>query len=313
MFVLCVGVFQYVAVVVTFQLLSTSVTFREQPNVPEILKIQMIDLSTKISQRPGAQAIRWVSALLIQLHLITDVCCLTKEKPWWPIWHDCSCRVEAGLQHWYVTGLQQSGAVPSLIASVGDSSSSLLRVVFELNPEESTADQLLRVHSQPVEVIYDAVNHLFSRPQIRSLLICMGFISLSVLLTTNIVDRTNNELQMQAGFVSHISVNVSFFVLQLTVNSMVEFFKTGKGVDLEVLTTATLSKLEEIKEKTASGHFHQYFLQVLSNVGSIVMEILVGPTKWSRNNHPSASACSTSWACSWWYNDHFSCEESSHC
>lgn len=69
-----------------------------------------------------------------------------------------SCRVEAALQHWYVTGLQQQGAVPSLIASVGDSSSSLLSFVFELNPEDSAADQLLRVHSQPVEIIYDAVN-----------------------------------------------------------------------------------------------------------------------------------------------------------
>lgn len=42
-------------------------------------------------------------------------------------------------------------------------------------------------------------------------------------------------------------------VLQVTVNSVVEFFKTGKGVDLEVLTSATISKLEEIKEKTAAG------------------------------------------------------------
>lgn len=155
---------QYVAVVVTFQLLRTSITIRELPGVPENLKIQMIDLSTKISQRPGAQAIR----------------------------------VEAALEHWFVTGLQQHGVVPSLIASVGDSSSSLLSVVFELNPEESTADQLLRVHSQPVEIIYDA----------------------------------------------------------LTVNSMAEFFKTGKGVDLDVLTSATLSKLEEIKDKTASGLSH---------------------------------------------------------
>ncbi|KAJ0001755.1 hypothetical protein NQD34_001551 [Periophthalmus magnuspinnatus] len=81
---------------------------------------------------------------------------------------------------------------------MGDSSSSLLNVAFEINPEESTADQLLRVHSQPVEIIYDA----------------------------------------------------------LTVNSLVDFFKTGKGVDLEVLTSATLSKLEEIKEKTASGLSH---------------------------------------------------------
>ncbi|KAG7239597.1 hypothetical protein INR49_028749 [Caranx melampygus] len=153
---------QYVAVVVTFQLLRTSVTVREQPDIPEILKIEMLDLSTKISQRPGAQAVR----------------------------------VEAALQHWYVTGLQQQGTVPSLIASVGDSSSSLLSVVFELNPEESAADQLLRVHSQPVEIIYDA----------------------------------------------------------MTVNSVVDFFKTGKGVDLEVLTSATLSKLEEIKEKTATAY-----------------------------------------------------------
>ncbi|KAF1393337.1 hypothetical protein PFLUV_G00038030 [Perca fluviatilis] len=153
---------QYVAVVVTFQLCRTSVTVREQQDVPEILKIQMIDLSTKISQRPGAQAVR----------------------------------VEVALEHWFVTGLQQQGgAVPSLIASLGDSSSSLLSVVFELNPEESAADQLLRVHSQPVEIVYDA----------------------------------------------------------LTVNGMADFFQTGKGLDLEVLTSATLSKLEEFKEKTATG------------------------------------------------------------
>ncbi|KAM6942753.1 intermembrane lipid transfer protein VPS13C [Xenentodon cancila] len=155
---------QYVAVVVTFQLLRTSVTLREQYDVPEILKIQMINLSSKICQRPGAQAVR----------------------------------VEVVLEHWYVTGLQQQGAVPSLIASVGDSSSSLLSVVFEQNPEESSADQLLRVQSQPVEMIYDAV----------------------------------------------------------TVNNLVDFFKTEKGVDLEVLTSATLSKLEEIKEKTATGLSH---------------------------------------------------------
>ncbi|KAI2662683.1 Vacuolar protein sorting-associated protein 13C [Labeo rohita] len=147
----------YVAVIVNFKLLSTSVTFREEPGVPEILKVQMIDLSTSISQRPGAQAIR----------------------------------VEAKLEHWYVTGLQQQGEVPSLIASLGDTDSSLLSVLFELNPEDSTADQLLRVHSQPMTVI-----------------------------------------------------------------GITEFFKTGKGVDLEVITSATLSKLEEIKEKTATGLSH---------------------------------------------------------
>lgn len=62
-----------------------------------------------------------------------------------------------------MTGLRQQGAVPSLVASVGDSSSSLLSVAFEVNPEQSSADQLLRVHSQPVEITYDAVTFNASR------------------------------------------------------------------------------------------------------------------------------------------------------
>lgn len=48
-------------------------------------------------------------------------------------------------------------------------------------------------------------------------------------------------------------------------NSLADFFKTEKGVDLEVLTTATLSKLEEIKEKTATGQWFAFspWLQLL--------------------------------------------------
>lgn len=34
---------------------------------------------------------------------------------------------------------------------------------------------------------------------------------------------------------------------------MVEFFQMDKAMDLERITTATLSKLEEIKERTATG------------------------------------------------------------
>lgn len=71
-----------------------------------------------------------------------------------------SSRLEAGLEHWYVTGLQQRGVVPSIIASMGSNTSSLLSVQFEVNPEESTADQLLHIQSQPVEIIYDAVSIL---------------------------------------------------------------------------------------------------------------------------------------------------------
>lgn len=42
---------------------------------------------------------------------------------------------------------------------------------------------------------------------------------------------------------------------QRTINALVEFFQTNRGMDLERLTTATLSKLEEIKERTATGLF----------------------------------------------------------
>uniref|UniRef100_A0A8C3RCT7 Vacuolar protein sorting 13 homolog C n=1 Tax=Cyanoderma ruficeps TaxID=181631 RepID=A0A8C3RCT7_9PASS len=155
---------QYVAHVVTLKLLSTSLTIKEDQNVAEILKVQIIDLSTKISQRPGAQAIK----------------------------------VEAKLENWYVTGLRQENIVPSLVASIGDSKSSLLKIEFDINPEDSTADQSLTIESQPVEIKYDA----------------------------------------------------------RTINAMVEFFQTSKGMDLERLTTATLMKLEEIKERTATGLAH---------------------------------------------------------
>nr|XP_060611950.1 intermembrane lipid transfer protein VPS13C [Anolis sagrei ordinatus] len=155
---------QYVAHVMSLKLLSTSFTIKEDRNVPDTLKIQIIDLSTTISQRPGAQALK----------------------------------VEAKLEHWYVTGLKQKEVVPSLVASIGDTRSSLLKIAFETNPEGSSADQSLSVESQPVEIIYDA----------------------------------------------------------RTINALVDFFRTNKGMDLERLTTATLSKLEEIKERTATGLTH---------------------------------------------------------
>uniref|UniRef100_UPI00398F8396 intermembrane lipid transfer protein VPS13C isoform X2 n=1 Tax=Pristiophorus japonicus TaxID=55135 RepID=UPI00398F8396 len=152
---------EYVANVMSFKLVTTSITIREEPNVPEILNVQMIDLSTSVYQRPGAKGLK----------------------------------VEARLEHWYVTGLKQQNTIPSLMASVGGTESSLLSICFEMNPEGSNADQLLNIQSQPVELIYDAQ----------------------------------------------------------TINSVVEFFQTSRGLDLEQLTSATLLKLEEIKEKTATG------------------------------------------------------------
>ncbi|CAI9176855.1 unnamed protein product [Rangifer tarandus platyrhynchus] len=155
---------QYVAYIVALKLVSTSVTIRENRNIPEILKIQIIGLGTQVSQRPGAQALK----------------------------------VEAKLEHWYITGLRQQDIIPSLVASIGDTASSLLKIEFETNPESSTADQTLVVQSQAVEVIYDAK----------------------------------------------------------TINAVVEFFQSNRGLDLEQITSATLMKLEEIKERTATGLTH---------------------------------------------------------
>ncbi|XP_063099462.1 intermembrane lipid transfer protein VPS13C isoform X5 [Cavia porcellus] len=155
---------KYVAYIMTLKLVSTSIVIRENKNIPEILKIQIIGLGTQVCQRPGAQALK----------------------------------VEAKLEHWYITGLRQQDTVPSLVASIGDTASSLLKIEFETNPENNLADQTLTVQSQPVEVIYDAK----------------------------------------------------------TINAVVDFFQSNRGLDLEQITSATLMKLEEIKERTATGLTH---------------------------------------------------------
>ncbi|XP_044135757.1 vacuolar protein sorting-associated protein 13C isoform X2 [Bufo gargarizans] len=154
----------YVAHILSFQLISTSIIIREDAHAPETLKVQIVDLSTKIYQRPGAQAIK----------------------------------IQAKLDHWYVTGLKQKNIVPSLVSMIGSTESSLLKIQFETNPEDHAADQVLAVQSQPVEIIYDAA----------------------------------------------------------TINALADFFQTHKGMDLEQLTSATLMKLEEIKERTTSGLSH---------------------------------------------------------
>ncbi|XP_075387538.1 intermembrane lipid transfer protein VPS13C isoform X2 [Tenrec ecaudatus] len=41
-----------------------------------------------------------------------------------------------------------------------------------------------------------------------------------------------------------------------TINAVVEFFQSNKGLDLEQITSATLMKLEEIRERTATGLTH---------------------------------------------------------
>lgn len=90
--------------------------------------------------------------------------------------------MEAKLENWYVTGLRQQNIVPSLVASIGDSKSSLLTIAFETNPEDSTADQSLVVKSQPVEIKYDAVSNEFRNNFRRSCYV-------SILLILNLISN----------------------------------------------------------------------------------------------------------------------------
>lgn len=55
---LVMTILQYVAHVMNFKLVTTSITIREEPNVPEIVNVQIIDLSTSVFQRPGAQGLK---------------------------------------------------------------------------------------------------------------------------------------------------------------------------------------------------------------------------------------------------------------
>uniref|UniRef100_A0A8C3R8D7 Vacuolar protein sorting 13 homolog A n=1 Tax=Cyanoderma ruficeps TaxID=181631 RepID=A0A8C3R8D7_9PASS len=145
-------------------LLSMSISIRENKQTPKLIEFALIDLSTVFTQRPGAQAIRF----------------------------------ETKITSLEVTGVSQEKCTPRLLSSrtaYSDESTSLLSIMFETNPLDEKADQRIRIESQPLEIVYDA----------------------------------------------------------RTVNSLVDFFRPPKDVHLEQLTSATLMKLEEFREKTSTG------------------------------------------------------------
>uniref|UniRef100_UPI00398E4939 intermembrane lipid transfer protein VPS13A isoform X2 n=1 Tax=Pristiophorus japonicus TaxID=55135 RepID=UPI00398E4939 len=155
---------RYEAVKLSVKLVSMSISIREEQDKPEIMKFAVIDLSTMLTQRPGAQAIKF----------------------------------EAMISTLEVTGLPQKIHKPLLLSSrniMTDDEDTLLRIIFETNPLDERADQRLRVESRPLEIVYDA----------------------------------------------------------RTVNSLVDFFRPPRGLQLEELTSATLMKLEEFRDKTATG------------------------------------------------------------
>uniref|UniRef100_A0A8C8SXH0 Vacuolar protein sorting 13 homolog A n=1 Tax=Pelusios castaneus TaxID=367368 RepID=A0A8C8SXH0_9SAUR len=154
----------YEAMKLSVKLLSMSISIRENKEKSELIKFAIIDLSTMLTQRPGAQAIRF----------------------------------ESKISTFEVTGMCQETSVPCLLSSRtvhSENKTSLLSIMFETNPLDERADQKLRIESQPLEIIYDA----------------------------------------------------------RTVNSLVDFFRPPKDVHLEQLTSATLMKLEEFREKTSTG------------------------------------------------------------
>uniref|UniRef100_A0A8C3I4T9 Vacuolar protein sorting 13 homolog A n=1 Tax=Chrysemys picta bellii TaxID=8478 RepID=A0A8C3I4T9_CHRPI len=167
----------YEAMKLSVKLLSMSISIRENKEKPELIKFAVIDLSTMLIQRPGAQAIRF----------------------------------ETKISTFEVTGMSQEKFIPCLLSSRtvhSENNTSLLSIMFETNPLDEKADQKLRIESQPLEIIYDA----------------------------------------------------------RTVNSLVDFFRPPKDVHLEQLTSATLMKLEEFREKTSTGLLYVIETQKVLNL-----------------------------------------------
>lgn len=51
----------------------------------------------------------------------------------------------------------------------------------------------------------------------------------------------------------------------MTVNSLVDFFRPPSDVHLEQITSATLTKLEEFRDRTATGKLHFYIYAYVLN------------------------------------------------
>uniref|UniRef100_G1SF78 Vacuolar protein sorting 13 homolog A n=1 Tax=Oryctolagus cuniculus TaxID=9986 RepID=G1SF78_RABIT len=139
---------------------SMSIVLRENDQKPELLDIVVEEFSTLVVQRPGAQAIKFVTKI----------------------------------DSFHVTGLPNNSKKPRLLSSLDDATS-LFQIIFEINPLDETVAQRCVIEAEPLEMIYDA----------------------------------------------------------RTVNSIVEFFRPPKEVHLAQLTSATLTKLEEFRDKTATG------------------------------------------------------------
>ncbi|XP_058492942.1 vacuolar protein sorting-associated protein 13A isoform X2 [Solea solea] len=110
---------------VNFHMERLTVSFQDKNDKNEIIRVTVEELNSTLAQRPGAQAIK----------------------------------VTAQLTLFEVTGLANGRPAPTLLSSrkaATGSGTPLLSILFETNPLDESADQRLRVESQPLEIIYDA-------------------------------------------------------------------------------------------------------------------------------------------------------------
>ncbi|KAG1949192.1 vacuolar protein sorting-associated protein 13A isoform X1 [Pimephales promelas] len=111
---------------INFQLLRLSLSIKESREKAEIIKLSVIDLKAMLAQRPAAQAIK----------------------------------ISVQLSAFEVSGLPRGNSAPVLLSPRhvdGMKDKTLLNLMFETNPLDASADQRLRIDSQALEIIYDAM------------------------------------------------------------------------------------------------------------------------------------------------------------
>uniref|UniRef100_A0A665TU24 Vacuolar protein sorting 13 homolog A n=1 Tax=Echeneis naucrates TaxID=173247 RepID=A0A665TU24_ECHNA len=108
---------------VNFHMEKLSVSIKDNKDRNEIIRLTVGELKSTLTQRPGAQAIKFLSLF-------------------------------------EVTGLASNRPAPILLSSrkaATGAGSPLLCILFETNPLDENANQRLHVESQPLEIIYDAI------------------------------------------------------------------------------------------------------------------------------------------------------------
>uniref|UniRef100_A0A3B4A869 Uncharacterized protein n=1 Tax=Periophthalmus magnuspinnatus TaxID=409849 RepID=A0A3B4A869_9GOBI len=107
---------------VNFHMEKLSVSIKDDKDKNEIIRLTVGELQSQLTQRPGAQAIKYLTLF-------------------------------------EVTGLANQHPAPTLLSSrkaATGAGTPLLCILFETNPLDESANQRLHVTSQPLEIIYDA-------------------------------------------------------------------------------------------------------------------------------------------------------------